>query len=128
MRAVVLLSREELTTNRVYDLRTQIETLTSVPPDAQKILGLVRGKLGGDVDGVRIGTLGVKPNAKFTLVGTPEHLRFKEREGPPPPDEFDIAYSSARPSGARKLIPPADDPRNKRQVEKIIIKYPITVC
>ncbi|KAL1412797.1 hypothetical protein Q8F55_000545 [Vanrija albida] len=111
----------------VYDLRTQIETLTSVPPDAQKILGLVRGKLGGDVDGVRIGTLGVKPNAKFTLVGTPEHLRFKEREGPPPPDEFDIAYSSARPSGARKLIPPAEDPRNKRQVEKVIIKYPITV-
>ncbi|TXT15870.1 hypothetical protein VHUM_00373 [Vanrija humicola] len=111
----------------VYDLRAQIATLTSVPPDAQKILGLVRGKLGGDVDGTRIGTLGVKPNAKFTLVGTPEHLRFKEREGPPPPDEFDIAYSSARPSGARKLIPPAEDPRNKRQVEKIIIKYPITV-
>lgn len=99
-----------------------------MPPDAQKILGLGRGKLSTDSDGQRIGTLGLKDGAKFTLVGTPEHLRFKEREGPPPLDEWDLAYPTrGRDLGASNALPPALDPRNVRRVEQIIRKREITV-
>jgi len=34
--------------NRVYDLKAALSTLTTVPPERQKILGLVKGKLPPD--------------------------------------------------------------------------------
>lgn len=114
----------------MFDLRTQLESLTSVPPDAQKILGLGRGKLSSDADGSRIGTLaGVRDGAKLTMVGTPEHLRFKY-DGPPPEAEWDFAYPSARPTNlvTPTALPPALDPRNLRRVEQIVKTREITVC
>lgn len=37
-----------MTTTRVYDLKFLIYSLTNVPPERQKILGLVKGKLPPD--------------------------------------------------------------------------------
>lgn len=63
---------------RVYDFRVQIQALTAVPLVRQKLIGLTKGKLSTELDSTRFGSLGVKPNAKFTLIGTPEELSFKD--------------------------------------------------
>lgn len=110
----------------MYDLRAQIEAQTSVPPPAQKILGLGKAKLSAQVDGSRLAAVGIKNGARFQMVGTPEHLRFKEREGPPPPEDgVDINYPTRGPDG--RYISPAQDPRNLRKVAELVAKYPITV-
>jgi len=62
----------------VYDFRAKIEALTAVPPVRQKLIGLTKGKLSAELDSTRFGTLGVKPGAKFTMIGTPEDLSFKD--------------------------------------------------
>ena len=111
------------THNSIYDLRANIQSLTEVPPAAQKIIGLGRTPIRGDIDANRISTLNLKDGAKFTLVGTPEHLRFKEPEVPPP-EEWDLSYSSRQDAS---VLAPHRDPRNLRRVEQIIKKLPITV-
>jgi ubiquitin-like domain-containing CTD phosphatase 1 len=60
---------------RVYDFRRAIQEKTNVPPDRQKLVGLIKGsgKLSNELDGTRFGTLGVKKgDVKFTMIGTPE--------------------------------------------------------
>jgi ubiquitin-like domain-containing CTD phosphatase 1 len=64
--------------NRVYDFREQIQTLTAVPPVRQKLIGLTKGKLSAELDSTRFGTLGIKKGIKFTMIGTPEELSFKD--------------------------------------------------
>jgi ubiquitin-like domain-containing CTD phosphatase 1 len=68
----------ELIVSRVYDFRAAIETLTSVPAVRQKLIGLIRGKLGDEFDSTRFASLGVKKGCKFTMIGTPEDLTFKD--------------------------------------------------
>lgn len=63
---------------RVYDFRAQIENLTNVPPERQKLIGLTKGKLSAELDSARFGTLGVKKGVRFTMVGTPAELSFKD--------------------------------------------------
>lgn len=68
---------------RIYDFKETIHTLTRVPIAVQKIIGLTKGKLSPEMDSKRFGSLGLKrPGGagviKFTLVGTPEELRFKD--------------------------------------------------
>ena len=63
---------------RVYDFRAQIEALTAVPPVRQKLIGLTKGKLSAELDSKRFGTLSVKHGVKFTMIGTPEDLSFKD--------------------------------------------------
>lgn len=62
----------------MYDFRAQIEQLTAVPAVRQKLIGLTKGKLSAELDSTRFGTLGVKPNVKFTMIGTPEDMSFKD--------------------------------------------------
>jgi hypothetical protein len=95
-----------------------------VPPAAQKVLGLGRTRLRPDADGERIATLQLKDGAKFTLVGTPEHLRFKEPEVSLT-EEWDLSYPARGQDG--NVLPPAVDPRNLRCVQKIIKDRPIIV-
>jgi len=63
---------------RVYDFRAQIQSLTEVPPVRQKLIGLTKGKLSAELDSTRFGTLGVKNPCKFTMIGTPEDMSFKD--------------------------------------------------
>ncbi|CAK9784221.1 unnamed protein product [Cutaneotrichosporon oleaginosum] len=110
----------------VYDLRAQIEALTEVPADAQKIMGLTKAKLSSDADGLRLAAVGVKNGARFQMVGTPVHLRFKERVGPPPPDDgLDINYPARGRDG--RYVAPEEDPRNLRKVAELVKNYPITI-
>ncbi|OWZ65226.1 HAD hydrolase, family IIID [Cryptococcus neoformans] len=109
----------------VYDFREKIASLTSIPPDAQKLIGLsptVKGKLNASHDAMRFAHLGVKKGGKFVLVGTKVEERFvdpiKEQEGEGGEGEFDVDY---------KGIGPGNDPRNKRKIQEIIEKVPITV-
>ncbi len=51
----------------VMVLKTQIYTLTSVPVERQKILGVKGGLLKDDAD---LTLLGLKPNQKLTLMGS----------------------------------------------------------
>ncbi|KAL0568077.1 hypothetical protein V5O48_013921 [Marasmius crinis-equi] len=62
--------------DRVFDLKTAIHDLTRVPPERQKILGLVKGKLPPDQG--RISELKLVTGKKFTLLGTPEGDEIKD--------------------------------------------------
>lgn len=59
--------------------KSQLWTLTSVPPERQTILGFKGGKLKDDADWTK---LNLKENMKITLVGTPDENRI----APPPKD------------------------------------------
>ncbi|ORX40043.1 HAD-like domain-containing protein [Kockovaella imperatae] len=110
----------------VYDFREQIHRLTQVPPVRQKIIGLSKGKLGTETDSRRFGSLGVKKDCKFTLIGTPESDTFKDPAGLKAAleDDFDVSYGEFK---AGTYTAPAADPRNKRMIESIIQRVPITV-
>ncbi|TFK30056.1 ubiquitin family proteint [Coprinopsis marcescibilis] len=63
-------------TDRVYDLKTSIRDLTTVPIERQKILGLVKGKLPPDqacIADLRLGSA-----KKFSLIGTPQGDEIKD--------------------------------------------------
>ncbi|TFY71885.1 hypothetical protein EVG20_g1136 [Dentipellis fragilis] len=62
--------------DRVFDLKAALFSLTNVPPDRQKILGLVKGKLPPEEE--RIGDLKIVGGKKFTLIGTPEGDEIKD--------------------------------------------------
>jgi ubiquitin-like domain-containing CTD phosphatase 1 len=42
-------------------------------------------------------------------------------------DNFDVEYKNAAGRPGVKLVAPAEDPRNKRMIDVLIKKYPITV-
>jgi hypothetical protein len=61
--------------------KTMIYSLTAVPAERQKLIGLTKGKLPTTSDADRFGTLGIpyRPDGraiKFTMVGTPEKDTF----------------------------------------------------
>ncbi|CAA7271590.1 unnamed protein product [Cyclocybe aegerita] len=62
--------------DRVFDLKTTLYSLTRVPNERQKILGLVKGKI--PPDQVLISELSIAPGKKFTLIGTPEGDEIKD--------------------------------------------------
>ncbi|KAK1925545.1 HAD-like domain-containing protein [Papiliotrema laurentii] len=114
----------------VYDFREQIQTLTAVPPVRQKLIGLTKGKLSAELDSTRFGTLGIKKGIKFTMIGTPEELSFKDPNDlvlPEIVDDFDVEYSSQMTKKAKNAIAPADDPRNKRKIQEKVETCPISV-
>jgi len=62
--------------DRVFDLKASLQSLTQVPPERQKIIGLVKGKLPPDQG--RIADLRLVTGKKFTLIGTPEGDEIKD--------------------------------------------------
>ncbi|KAI6036428.1 hypothetical protein BKA83DRAFT_4162668, partial [Pisolithus microcarpus] len=62
--------------DRVYDLKAALLSLTNVPPERQKILGLVKGKLPPD-EGKNV-HLKIAPGKNFILVGTPAGDEIKD--------------------------------------------------
>ncbi|KDE08451.1 hypothetical protein MVLG_01233 [Microbotryum lychnidis-dioicae p1A1 Lamole] len=101
----------------VGDLKLTISTMTSVPPERQKIVGLVKGKLPSDEVEVK-SCLSITPNGKpkeFMMIGTPEGEEHKEMAGPTTvrEQELDVDYSSAEYKAAQNV-------RNMRKLKHAI--------
>ncbi|CEL63795.1 hypothetical protein RSOLAG1IB_05558 [Rhizoctonia solani AG-1 IB] len=97
----------------VLDLKDKLFSVTRVPNERQKILGLVKGKLPDD--SVRIAQLKFSPSKKFTLVGTPAGEEFKEISEDQLPDvvnDLDLQIDAA--SAEAKSM--AQDKRNIRKI------------
>jgi ubiquitin-like domain-containing CTD phosphatase 1 len=43
-------------------------------------------------------------------------------------DDFDVSYTAQIGLQGKGVVAPADDPRNKRKIQEIVKKIPITVC
>ncbi|KAG8937308.1 hypothetical protein FRC02_000078 [Tulasnella sp. 418] len=110
--------------DRVYDLKEKLYTLTSVPFERQKILGLVKGKLPDDEAVIR--DLKLVNGKKFQLIGTPVGQEFKELSELNQPDvlnDLDIDFS-ANYADAVALM---NDIRNARKIKEAARKLNITL-
>ncbi|RDX56440.1 HAD subfamily IIID h [Lentinus brumalis] len=111
--------------DRVYDLKASLMSLTDVPPERQKILGLVKGKLPADDE--RIGDLKLVSGKKFTLVGTPQGHEIKDPHEleflPDVINDLDVDFS-ANPAAAASYI---NDKRNRRKVQEHTKKLNINI-
>ncbi|SCV68280.1 BQ2448_401 [Microbotryum intermedium] len=101
----------------VGDLKVTIWTMTSVPSERQKIVGLVKGKLPSDEVEVK-SCLTITPNGKpreFMMIGTPEGEEHKEMAGPTTAreQELDIDYNSDEYKAAQNV-------RNMRKLKQAI--------
>ncbi|QRV73126.1 NLI interacting factor-like phosphatase [Ceratobasidium sp. AG-Ba] len=114
--------------DRVLDLKDKLFSLTNVPNERQKILGLVKGKLPDD--SVRVADMKFAATKKFTLIGTPVGDEFKEISEDQLPDvvndlDLQLDASSAE---ARSM---AQDKRNLRKIQEAVknlnlnIMYPL---
>ncbi|KAF5380942.1 hypothetical protein D9615_004109 [Tricholomella constricta] len=111
--------------DRVFDLKAAIHNLTKVPPERQKVLGLVKGKLPPDQD--RIADLRLTPGKRFSLVGTPEGDEIKDPSQleflPDVLNDLDVDFSdNIAASAAYK-----NDQRNIRKVKEATEKLNINV-
>ncbi|KAF8582275.1 ubiquitin family proteint [Ramaria rubella] len=109
--------------DRVFDLKGALFELTNVPPERQKILGLVKGKL--PPDDVCIDDLKLNPGKRFTLIGTPQGSEFKDpfelEDLPEVLNDLDVDFS-ADPSAATKYLA---DQRNHRKIREAVTKLKI---
>jgi len=111
--------------DRVFDLKSAIHNLTKVPPERQKILGLVKGKLPPDQG--RMADLRLVPGKKFTLVGTPEGDEIKDPSQleflPDVVNDLDVDFTdNIAASAAYK-----NDQRNIRKVKEATEKLNINI-
>lgn len=111
--------------DRVFDLKAQLESLTRVPPERQKILGLVKGKLPPEQE--RIGNLKLTSGKKFTLVGTPQGDEIKDPSVleflPDVVNDLDVDFS-ANPQAAAAY---ENDMRNQRKVREATKKLNLNI-
>lgn len=111
--------------DRVYDLKAALSTLTTVPPERQKILGLVKGKLPPD-DG-KISDLKITPGKNFTLIGTPAGDEIKDPSQleslPDVVNDLDIDVTESPQAAARYK----NDPRNVRKIREATSKLEINI-
>ncbi|EPS99032.1 hypothetical protein FOMPIDRAFT_1061039 [Fomitopsis schrenkii] len=102
--------------DRVDDLKGLLQSLTDVPPERQKILGLVKGKLPPDDE--TIANLKLTTGKKFTLIGTPQGQEIKDPSQleflPDVINDLDIDFS-ANPAAAETYI---NDQRNQRKIRE----------
>ncbi|CCM03624.1 uncharacterized protein FIBRA_05768 [Fibroporia radiculosa] len=111
--------------DRVYDLKGALQSLTDVPPERQKILGLVKGKLPPDEE--RVGNLNLVSGKKFTLVGTPQGHELKDPSQleflPDVLNDLDVDFSE-NPAAAQEYM---NDQRNKRKVKEHTQKLQLNI-
>lgn len=111
--------------DRVFDLKAALQSLTNVPPERQKIIGLVKGKL--PADDVCVGDLKLAPGKKFTLIGTPQGDEIKDPSQleflPDVLNDLDIDFSAAPEAAAAYL----HDQRNKRKIREISAKLQVNI-
>ncbi|KAG1877674.1 HAD subfamily IIID h [Suillus subalutaceus] len=112
-----------LGSDRVYDLKTSLMSLTKVPPERQKILGLVKGKLPprSREEYLRI------TGKSFTLVGTPEGDEIKDPSKleflPDVVNDLDVDFTD-NPAAAAVY---KNDQRNIRKVKEATEKLQINI-
>lgn len=105
--------------DRVFDLKAALDKLTTVPPERQKIIGLVKGKLPPDQATIR--ELNLANGKKFTLIGTPQGHEYKDPATLDLPDVFndlDIDFSADPNSEAVRKF--KNDSRNKRKIREAV--------
>ncbi|KAH8117067.1 HAD IIID h [Phellopilus nigrolimitatus] len=106
--------REDL--YRVYDLKSLLFSVTNVPPDRQKILGLVKGKLPPDEE--TIASLKLINGKKFSFVGTALGNELKDpsqlEELPDVFNDLDVDFSE-NPQASQAYIA---DRRNQRKIRE----------
>ncbi|KZT69795.1 HAD-superfamily subfamily IIID h [Daedalea quercina L-15889] len=111
--------------DRVDDLKALLQSLTDVPPERQKILGLVKGKQPPDEE--TIANLKLVSGRKFTLVGTPQGQEIKDPSQleflPDVVNDLDIDFS-ANPAAAEAYI---NDRRNQRKIRESTRKLEVNV-
>ncbi|THV07809.1 HAD IIID h [Dendrothele bispora CBS 962.96] len=111
-------------TDRVLDLKTSLYEQTKVPPERQKILGLVKGKLPPDQG--TIADLKLSPGKKFTLLGTPEGDEIKDPSQllnlPDIVNDLDVDFSKDATVAAYQ-----SDLRNKRKVKEMTDKLQVNI-
>jgi ubiquitin-like domain-containing CTD phosphatase 1 len=103
----------------VFDLKAALESLTGVPQERQKIIGLVKGKLPPDQATIR--QLNLVSGKKFTLIGTPQGHEHKDPTQLDLPDVFndlDIDFSADPNSEA--VLKFKNDLRNKRKIKEAV--------
>lgn len=101
-------------------------SLTSVPPDRQKIVGLVKGKLPGDEQEVVKLGLGNTSKKEFMLVGTPEGEEAKGKAvGPSPQDEADVDYAAVE--TRKKADQAVQSARNRRKLKEAADKLELSI-
>lgn len=111
--------------DRVDDLKALLQTLTDVPPERQKILGLVKGKLPPDEE--TIANLKLTSGKKFSLVGTPQGKEIKDPSQleflPDVLNDLDIDFS-ANPAAASTYI---NDQRNQRKIRECTKRLEVNI-
>ncbi|KPV78410.1 uncharacterized protein RHOBADRAFT_33090 [Rhodotorula graminis WP1] len=110
----------------VGDLKMLLWSLTSVPPERQKIVGLVKGKLPGDEQEVVELGLGNTNKKEFLLVGTPEGEEAKAKAvGPSAQDEADVDYAAAE--TRKKADQAVQSARNRRKLKEAADKLELSI-
>ncbi|KAF7986558.1 hypothetical protein HWV62_26296 [Athelia sp. TMB] len=119
--------------DRVYDLKAALHSLTEVPPERQKILGLVKGKLPPDQARVLVrnipfvADLKLVPGKKFNLVGTPQGSEIKDPSQleflPDVLNDLDVDFSKNLAAAAAYK----NDKRNIRKVKEATEKLKIDI-
>lgn len=111
--------------DRVYDLKAALLSLTNVPPERQKILGLVKGKLPPDEG--RISDLKIAPGKNFILVGTPAGDEIKDPSQleslPDVVNDLDVDFTENPQAAARYK----NDPRNFRKIREATSNLQINI-
>jgi len=101
---------------RVLDLKDKLYSMTDVPLDRQKIIGLVKGKLPSDE--CTIHGLKLVSGRKFTLVGTPVGQELKERPEDMPDVMNDLDIDVSEYPELMKAF--ANDQRNTRKIKEAV--------
>ncbi|KAI6109645.1 HAD subfamily IIID h [Pisolithus sp. B1] len=111
--------------DRVYDLKAALLSLTNVPPERQKILGLVKGKLPPDEG--RISDLKIAPGKNFILIGTPAGDEIKDPSQleslPDVVNDLDVDFTENPQAAARYK----NDPRNVRKIREATSNLQINI-
>lgn len=114
------------------DLKAILFSLTGVPPDRMKLVGLIKGKLPGDEEEViKLGLQGstnpqqqgdskVVKKKEFMMIGTPQGEEHKQQLIGPinTGDEADIDYTATTNEAFRKAQLTMESVRNKRKLKE----------
>ncbi|EIM89778.1 HAD subfamily IIID h, partial [Stereum hirsutum FP-91666 SS1] len=109
--------------DRLFDLKAALYSLTNVPPERQKIVGLVKGKLPPEEECMyKLGA-----SSKFTLIGTPEGAEIKDPSQveflPDVLNDLDVDFT-ADPAAA---VAYQNDLRNIRKVKEYTKKLKLNI-
>ncbi|BGP36786.1 hypothetical protein JCM10449v2_000688 [Rhodotorula kratochvilovae] len=111
----------------VGDLKQLLWSVTGVPPDRQKLVGLVKGKLPGDEQ--EVVKLGLGPAAtgkvkEFMMIGTPEGEEAKA-VGPSEKDDGDLDYAAQ--DEKKRAYWAAQSVRNRRKLKEAADKLELNI-